>query len=193
VKRTELKEYSTTRTGAIVACKVADSDEVLRVGLSDGTREILLVTKAGMSIRFREAEVSAMGRAAGGVRGIQLKDDDEVVAADWVSGEEGELLVVSDLGYGKSSLLIDYPIQGRGGKGVATFEFKEGKRVRANGQALVAAFFVKEAYDLSGICASGALHKFSTEKAAIEERKSAGKQLVSVNKNDLLVDVYRLV
>ncbi len=82
-----------------------------------------------MSIRFPESEVNAMGRVAAGVKGIQLKDQDEVVAALWVSGDEGEVLVVSDLGYGKRTLLFDYPVQGRGGKGIQTFEFKEGKRI----------------------------------------------------------------
>jgi topoisomerase-4 subunit A len=193
VKRTELKDYFTNRSTGIAACKVADGDEVLKVRMSDGTKEILLVTRLGMSIRFRENEVNPMGRAAGGVRGIALKEDDEVVAAEWVEGEEGEILVISDLGYGKSSLLIDYPVQGRGGKGVATFEFKEGKRVRPNGTVLVGAFAVKEPLELTAILASGAQHVFSTENAAIEDRRSTGKQLIPATRNDPVADVQKRV
>src|SRR5690606_17185666 len=111
VKRTALKEYETQRTTGIVAIKLGDNDEVVHVQLSDELKDILLVTKLGMSIRFRESEVNAMGRATSGVRGITLKDDDEVVEALWVEGEEGEILVITDLGYGKSSLLLDYNLQ----------------------------------------------------------------------------------
>lgn len=192
VKRTELAEYETSRSGAIAACKVADDDEVIAVQTSDNLRDILLVSKLGMSIRFREMEVSSMGRAAGGVRGIQLKEDDEVVASLWVSGDEGEIMVVSDIGYGKSSLLMDYPVQGRGGKGIITFEFKEGKRVRPNGSELVRAFSVKEAYNVMAVTANGEKHTFSTESAPIEERKATGKLLVPIQKGDVIADMVKL-
>ncbi|WP_409346684.1 DNA gyrase subunit A [Paenibacillus sp. MBLB4367] len=192
VKRTDLAEYETNRSGAIAACKVADDDEVITVQPSDNLRDILLVTKQGMSIRFREMEVSTMGRTAGGVRGIQLKEDDDVVSAVWVNGDEGEIMVVSDIGYGKSSLLMDYPVQGRGGKGIITFEFKEGKRVRPNGSELVRAFSVKESYAIMAVTANGEKHTFSTESAPIEERKAIGKLLVPVQKGDVIADMVRL-
>lgn len=189
IKRTELKEYMTTRSNALIAIRLNDEDELLTVQLSDNMKEMLLVSKQGMSIRFREAEVNAMGRNTAGVRGMQLKDDDEVITAELVEGDEGEILVLSELGYGKSSLLIDYPTQGRGGKGMATFEFKEGKRVRSNGTYLVYATFVKESFDLLGITGAGTQHVFSSEKAAIEDRRSVGKQLVPVTKAEPLVNV----
>jgi len=186
VKRTELKEYKSSRSTAIAAIKVAEGDEVLRVAVSDGDKELLLVSKLGMSIRFAENEVNAMGRVAGGVRGMQLKDEDEIVAVEWVSGDEGEVLVLSDLGFAKRTLLLDYPIQGRGGKGVATFEFKEGKRVRPNGERLVAALHVKEERELVLLTSSGAQLSAYTEKAPIEERRSIGKAIAAVDKKDLI-------
>lgn len=192
VKRTELAEYETNRSSGILACKLADDDEVITVQPSDSLRDILLVTKQGMAIRFREMEVSVMGRAAGGVRGMQLKEDDELVSALWVTGDEGEVMVVSDIGYGKSSLLMDYPVQGRGGKGIITFEFKEGKRVRPNGAGLVRAFSVKDSYNLTAVTANGEKHTFSTETAPIEERKATGRLLVPVQKGDVIVDLVRL-
>lgn len=191
VKRTELREYMTNRSNAIAACKVSDQDEVIHVTLSDNTKDLLLVTKEGMSIRFHESEVNAMGRVSGGVRGIQLKDGDEVVSALWVEGDEGEIGVVSDLGYAKRSLLADYPSQGRGGKGIITFEFKEGKRVRPNGSRLISAFYCKEEYMLTLLTSEGHVHTISTEQPPIDDRKSIGKSIVSMEKKETVVDIWR--
>ncbi|MBB6735242.1 DNA gyrase subunit A [Cohnella zeiphila] len=191
VKRTLLAEYATSRSTAIAACKVADGDEVLSVYRSDGTPEIMLVTEAGMSIRFEESDVSLQGRVAGGVRGIALKEGDAVAGGFPVAGDEGEVLVLTDLGYAKRSLLIDYPQQGRGGKGIQTFEFKEGKRVRPNGAKLIAAFHVKEAAALAAVTAGGAVREFSSEDAPIEDRRSQGKSVAAVERTDLLTESFR--
>lgn len=192
VKRTDLKEYETTRSIGIAACRLAEGDEVLKVELSDNKRELVLISKLGMGIRFQESEVNSMGRVAGGVRGIQLREEDEVVAAEWVRGEDGELLVMSDLGYAKRSFVFDYPLQARGGKGVITFEFKEGKRVRPNGAALIGAFAVKDAFALLAVTGSGERHVFTTEDTPIEERKSVGISVVPVAKGDAVVTLSRL-
>ncbi|SFL31794.1 topoisomerase-4 subunit A [Paenibacillus sp. 1_12] len=191
VKRTELKEYATSRSIGIVACKVAEQDAIISVRLSRNDEDIMLVTKQGMAIRFKEDEVNAMGRAAGGVRGIQMKDDDEVVSAEWIKGEEGELLVVTDLGFAKRSLILDYPIQGRGGKGIFTFEFREGPRIKPNGASLVKAFVVKEELLLTAILQSGSRLSFSSEKTPIEQRKSTGRQVIGVTKTDLITDMLK--
>lgn len=189
VKRTELKEYVTKRSGAVAACKVGKDDEVLSVHLSTGDKDILLITKEAMAIRFREDEVNAMGRVSGGVRGIQLKDTDEVVTALWVEGEEGEIAVLSDLGYGKRSLLLDYAIQSRGGKGVATFEFKEGKRVKPNGSRIVGAFYCREERKVNVMTKEGQVFTLSSESMPIQERKHIGKLLVHVDKKDEVVEL----
>ncbi|MDT3426741.1 topoisomerase-4 subunit A [Paenibacillus forsythiae] len=187
VKRTELKEYSTSRSGAVAACKVGAEDEVLAVILSGGEQDLMLVTKEGMSIRFRESEVNPMGRVAAGVKGIQLREGDEVVSCFRVSDDEGEILAVTDLGYGKRSLLLDYAPQSRGGKGMPTFEFKEGKRVRPNGSRIAGAFYCKEPFELTAITREGAQHHFSSEAAPIADRRSTGKLLVPVEKKDEIV------
>lgn len=193
VKRTELKEYSTSRSGAVAACKVADGDEIITVALSSGDKDIVLVTREGMSIRFRESEVNPMGRVATGVRGIQLREGDEVVSSFWVGEDEGEILAVTEIGYAKRTLLLDYPSQSRGGKGMPTFEFKEGKRVRPNGSRLVGAFYCKEPLELTAITQSGAVHAFSSESAPLGERRSIGKQLVAVEKKDEIISLYPAV
>ncbi|AZN42037.1 DNA gyrase subunit A [Paenibacillus albus] len=190
VKRTELKEYKSTRSTAIAAVKVADGDEVLRVLTSDNSMELLLITKNGLSIRFPESEVNPMGRVAAGVRGIVLRDGDELVAAERVAGDEGEVLVISELGFAKRSLLLDYPIQGRGGKGVATFEFKVGKGVRTNGNELIGGLHCKEARELVLISSAGTNTIVSTEKAPIDDRKSTGRALAPVDKKDVLISLF---
>ncbi len=189
VKRTELKEYITTRSTAIVAVKLAEGDEVLDVRLSEGVNELLLVSKNGLSIRFREEAVNPMGRVAAGVRGIALRDEDELIAALEVQGDEGEVITISDLGYGKRSLLYDYPIQGRGGKGVQTFEFKEGKRVKPNGSMLIGAFYVRDRYELRFIFEQQDAIAVSTESFPIDDRKSHGKLIASFEKTDRIIDI----
>ncbi|MBB6636780.1 DNA gyrase subunit A [Cohnella thailandensis] len=190
VKRTPLAEYFTTRSTAIAAVKVGEGDEVVNVYVSDGSAEVMLVTEQGMSIRFLESDVSQQGRVAGGVRGISLKDGDAVTDGFPVSGDEGEILVLSDYGYAKRSLLFDYPQQGRGGKGIQTFEFKEGKRVKPNGTRLIGAFYVKEAVTIESVAASGTSIEFVSETAPIDDRKSHGKAMAQVERNDLLTEAF---
>jgi topoisomerase-4 subunit A len=191
VKRTPLVDYATNRNMAIAACKVAEGDEVIRVFRADEPEDLLLVSSQGMSIRFNQGEVSLQGRVAGGVRGMMLKENDHLVDALPVTGDEGEILVLSDLGYAKRSLLLDYPQQGRGGKGIQTFEFKEGKRVRPNGSKLVAAFHVKEAVNLIAMTLSASPSEFSSESAPLDDRKGQGKQVTAVERGDLLSEAFK--
>src|SRR5690606_3775573 len=117
IKRSELKDYVTTRSNAITACKVAEGDELINVLVSDQSKQIMLISEAGMAIRFDESEVNSMGRATGGVKGISLKAGDVLISALLVEpSDEGEILVVSNTGHGKRTLLFDYSIQARGGK-----------------------------------------------------------------------------
>lgn len=193
VKRTELKEYMTTRSVAIAAIKLNGQDEVIDVQESDSSKELLLVTKNGMAIRFKEQEVNSMGRVATGVRGLTLKAGDEVVSSLWVDGDEGEVIVISDKGYGKRSLLMDYPIQGRGGKGIQTFEFKDGKRVKPNGSELFKALFVKESYEMRVILSEQPVSTVSTERFPIEDRKSIGKGIITLGKTERIENILPMV
>jgi len=193
VKRSELKEYATNRTTAIAAVKLNKDDEVVAVWLdTPQSTDVLVVTKQGQSIRFSGQEVNTMGRVAAGVRAIALKEGDEVVAALPVAGDEGEVLVVTDLGYGKRTLLADYNVQGRGGKGVATFEFKEGKRVKPNGNALAGAFRVREEANFLAVARSGRTSTFTSEKVPIDELRSTGAAVVPIEKGDELAAIVRI-
>jgi topoisomerase-4 subunit A len=180
VKRTALPEYYTTRSTAIAAIKLGEGDEVVEAAVSDGRKDMLLITRQGMSIRFPEDSVKPMGRNTAGVKGIQLYDGDTVAAAVWVRDDEGELLLLTDRGYAKRTLIFDYMRQNRGGRGMLTFEFKTGKKAGANGTKIVAAFLVKDAFTVSAAADDGSLHTFSSEDAVIEERRSAGKPVVKL-------------
>lgn len=190
VKRTDLKEYFTSRSGAVAACKLGAGDEVLSVTLSEGGEDIVLITRDGLSIRFAESEVNPMGRVAAGVRGIQLREDDEVISALWVREDEGEILTFTEIGYGKRSLLADYPAQSRGGKGMPTFEFKEGKRVKPNGSRLSGAFYCREPLELTAVTREGTVHQLTSEQAPLGERRSIGKLLIPVDKKDEINQLF---
>ncbi|NBI28045.1 DNA gyrase subunit A [Chengkuizengella marina] len=193
VKRSLLKDYATKRSIGIVACKLNPHDQIIDVQLSDEMGDLLLVTKLGMTIRFRENEVKSMGRVSAGVKGIQLKDLDEVIAAAWIKdNDSGEIFVISERGYGKSTLVSDYMLQGRGGKGVVSFEFKTGKRVRSNGYQLMYACLIKEPENLTAILNNGQIQQFTTQAAPIQERKSTGKQLITMTKEEQISEVVKI-
>lgn len=190
VKRTLMAEYATNRSAAIAAVKVADGDEVRSAFRSDTPQEILLVTEQGLSIRIQEADVSLQGRVAGGVRGIQLREGDAVTDGLQVSGDEGEVLVISDYGYAKRSLLLDYPPQGRGGKGIQTFEIKEGKRVRPNGTRLVAAYYVKDDVGIVTVTAGGTYGEFRSDSTPLEDRRGTGRTVGAIERTDPLAETF---
>ncbi len=116
VKKTALPEYDSPRTG-LIAINLRGDDELIDVKLTDGEDEVIMVSRRGQAIRFRESLARAMGRATGGVIGMRLAEDDRVLAVGLASDGE-EMISVTEQGYGKRSKLSDYPTKGRGGKGV---------------------------------------------------------------------------
>lgn len=190
VKRTLMAEYATNRSAAIAAVKVSDGDEVRAVYRSDAPQEIVLATEQGLSIRIQEADVSLQGRVAGGVRGILLREGDAVVDGIQVTGDEGEILVISDYGYAKRSLLLDYPPQGRGGKGIQTFEIKEGKRVRPNGTRLVSAYYVKDDVRIVTATSGGVYGEFNSDSTPLEDRRGTGKTVGPIERTDPIAETF---
>ncbi|OQB15288.1 MAG: DNA gyrase subunit A [Firmicutes bacterium ADurb.Bin193] len=124
IKKTPLMEYDTSRKGGIRAIDLADDDELIRVKLTTGNCDVIIGTHRGMAIRFNEKDVRPMGRVAKGVRGIRLSRDDYVIGMS-VCREGGDLLVVSENGFGKRTCLDEYKVQRRGGKGVYTYNITE--------------------------------------------------------------------
>src|SRR5919201_876378 len=128
VKKTELAAYNTPlRADGIIAIKMRDGDELVSARHSSGEDEVLMVSRKGQAIRFSEQDARPMGRDTAGVKGMSLRKGDEVISCDVVSVNEGDLLVVTENGYGKRTRLGDYPRKGRGGLGVKTAQLVAGE------------------------------------------------------------------
>ncbi|MBQ2284310.1 MAG: DNA gyrase subunit A [Clostridia bacterium] len=124
IKKTALTEYDTARKGGIRAIELEDDNDLINVILTDGTKTLIIGTHGGNAIRFDEKDVRPMGRVARGVRGIKLEEGDYVVGIS-VCRDDGEVLVVSEQGFGKRTSLDEYKIQTRGGKGVTCYKISE--------------------------------------------------------------------
>lgn len=188
IKRTPSKEYL-TKTKRIAAAKLKD-DEIIGIELLTQEeieqKSILMVTEKGMSIRFMANSVPAMGRVAGGVKCIKLDKGDTCVFAKAI-GETGDLLLVSDRGYAKRSMVFDYDIQGRNGKGLKTFDFK---RNGSNGTKIVyAAFLDGDDFDIEVEQLHGAKTLVNTAAIRRERRASAGQVAVISVLDDVVVKV----
>jgi DNA gyrase subunit A len=125
VKRTPISDYQNIRTNGIIAINLRDDDELLSVRLTDGTREIILGASNGKAIRFAETDVRSMGRTAGGVRGMSIGSNDEVVGVAIVDNDQQDILVITEKGFGKRTIVEEYRKQIRGGKGVKTVNVTE--------------------------------------------------------------------
>ena len=124
VKKTPIKDYENVRKTGLTAIVLRDDDELIEVKATDNNKDILLVTKDGQCIRFKETDVRSTGRASMGVRGINLEDGDEVVAMQ-LNSQGDYLLVVSANGMGKRTAMSEFSVQNRGGKGVKCYKITE--------------------------------------------------------------------
>jgi DNA gyrase subunit A len=170
VKKTELAAYNTPlKADGIIAIKMREeNDELVSVRHSTGGDDILMVSRKGQAIRFGEKEARPMGRDTAGVKGMGLRKGDEVISADVIGLEEGDLLVVTENGFGKRTKLADYPRKGRGGLGVKTVQLTE-----ARGQ-LVGARIVRDDYQVMLISNGGTVIKIPVEDVKRLGRSTQG-------------------
>ena len=119
VKRTKETEFKNIRQNGLIALKLREGDELINVFLTTGNEEIIIGTKFGYSVRFKEDTIRSMSRMAAGVKGVTLRDGDQVVGAAAIT-EDQEVLIVTEKGYGKRTSATEYPTKGRGGKGIKT-------------------------------------------------------------------------
>lgn len=119
VKRTKEAEFKNIRQNGLIALKLREGDELINVFLTTGNEEIIIGTKFGYSVRFKENTIRSMGRMAAGVKGVTLRDGDQVVGAAAIMDDQ-EVLIISEKGYGKRTSATEYPTKGRGGKGIKT-------------------------------------------------------------------------
>jgi DNA gyrase subunit A len=159
VKKTELAAYNTPlKADGIIAIKMRDEDdELVSVRHSSGDDDILMVSRKGQAIRFSEQEVRPMGRDTAGVKGMSLRKGDEVISVNVIGVNEGDLLVVTENGYGKRTKLADYPRKGRAGLGVKTVQLTE-----ARGQ-LAGARIVRDGYQVMLISTGGTVIKIPVD------------------------------
>ena len=159
VKKTELAAYNTPlKADGIIAIKMREKDdELVSVRHSSGEDDILMVSRKGQAIRFSEQEVRPMGRDTAGVKGMGLRKGDEVISVNVIGVNEGDLLVVTENGYGKRTKLADYPRKGRAGLGVKTVQLTE-----ARGQ-LVGARIVRDGYQVMLISNGGTVIKIPVD------------------------------
>jgi len=186
IKKTVLEQFSRPRQNGINAITVRDGDTLLEAKLTTGSSEIMMAARGGKAIRFPEEKIRAMGRTAAGVRGIRLADKDELVGMICINDDEHNVLVVSEKGYGKRSLIEDYRVTNRGGKGVKTINITEktGK--------LIALKDVTDNDDLMIINKSGITIRLAVDSLRVMGRATQGVKLINLTKNDEIAAIAKV-
>ena len=189
IKKTELSAYSNPRQGGIIALSLDAGDKLIGVDLTDGQREILLGTKQGITIRFKEEDVRAMGRTAHGVRGITLEPGDEVIGMETITPDSTTaILTVTEGGYGKRTPVNEYRVQGRGGKGIISV-----KTTERNGPA-VGFLQVRDEDEIMLMAAQGKVLRCKVDDIREIGRNTQGVRLRDMDGDeDRVVAVVRLV
>ena len=186
VKKTVLSEYANPRINGIKAIKVESGDELIDVQITSGTNDIILATRHGLSIRFHESDVRAMGRDTTGVKGIALAKDDEVVGMVVIK-REATILVVTEKGMGKCSKLEEYRVQQRGGKGIITVN-----RTERTGDVVTVMEVLPED-EIMLITKQGVIIRSSVAQVRVTGRIAQGVKLVQLDDGDLVTAVARVV
>lgn len=188
IKKTLLEEYSNVRSNGIHAIIIDEGDELLDVKITDGTQEIIIATRKGKAIRFKETRVKPVGRIAKGVRGISIGKNNEVVGVVVINQNDKNktLLVVSKLGFGKRSDIKNYRLTNRGGVGVKTINI-----TKKTGE-LVAIEEVEEKDELMIINASGVAIRIRVEDINISGRNTQGVTLIKVSNGEYIKNIAKI-
>ena len=186
VKKSVLSDYGNPRANGIIAINIEEGDELIDVQLTDGNNDVVLATNGGMSIRFHESDVREMGRATGGVKGIELDEKDRLIGMV-VIRRDATLLVVSEKGFGKRSELSEYRVQKRGGKGIITFNNTD-----KTGDC-VALKEVQPQDELMMITRSGVIIRVPVDGIRVIGRNTQGVRVMNLDDGDSIVGVARVV
>ncbi len=189
IKKTELLAYQNVHSGGIIALNLREGDELVAVRLSDGDDQIFMATRQGQAIRFTEDDARTMGRVATGVIGIRFKDED-----DWLVGmevlpkveEDHTILTITENGYGKRTAIDEYPLQGRGGRGVITMKVND-----RNGP-LVEARLVHDDDQLMLITDSGQILRTRVGEISTYGRNTQGVKVMVTDEDETVVSIARL-
>ncbi|AZG99005.1 DNA topoisomerase (ATP-hydrolyzing) subunit A [Proteus mirabilis] len=185
VKKTPLQDFSRPRSAGIIAVNLNDGDELIGVDLTDGSNEAMLFSADGKVVRFAEECVRPMGRTATGVRGMKLVDDDKVVSLIIPRGE-GDILTVTENGYGKRTVQSEYPTKNRATQGVISIKVSE-----RNGK-VVGAIQVEETDQIMMITNAGTLVRTRVSEVSIVGRNTQGVTLIRTTEDELVVGLQRV-
>ena len=185
VKKTPLQEFSRPRASGIIAVDLRDNDQLVGVGITDGSRDIMLFSSAGKAVRFQEQQVRAMGRTACGVRGIRLDPGQQVISLIITEGQ-GTVLTVTENGFGKRTPVEQFPRKGRGGKGVISI-----KSSARNGEQ-VGAVLVDDQDQVMLISNAGTLVRTPVHDVSIMGRDTQGVTMIRLQGKEKLVGIARV-
>ncbi|HEX3794663.1 MAG TPA: DNA gyrase subunit A [Acidimicrobiales bacterium] len=185
VKKTAMSEYDKSRREGFIAINLREGDELVRVVATSGDDDIFEVTASGMTIRFNESDVRAMGRDAAGVRGIRLKAGDSVVSCD-VAADDTDILLVTDAGYGKRTKLERFNRQARGGQGV------RGIRLTGKRGSVVAAFMVALDEEILLVSSGGVVIRTAAREIASQGRDATGVRVMNLDDGQSVAAVARV-
>ena len=192
IKKTEFLAYNTKiKADGIIAIKVRDDDELVQVRRTSGSDDILMVSKSGHASRFNESKVRPMGRGTGGVRGMNVsgkigKEPNRVLAMD-IARDDAELFVVTENGYGKRTAVTEYPVKGRGTKGVLTIKLTEKRG------GLAGAMIVREHQDLLFISQNGMVQRTNAGGISQMGRATQGVRVMNIKDDDCVSAVALVV
>jgi DNA gyrase subunit A len=185
VKKTDIMSYSRPRSGGIIAVNLKEGDELIAARITDGTQNVFLCSSQGKSIRFHESDVRPTGRNASGVRGMRLAKDDHLVGMEVLTHGQ-TLFTTTENGYGKRTLIDEYPVQKRGGKGVITI-----KTSARNGR-VVTILVVSEEDEIMLITDIGKIIRLEISGISIISRNTQGVRLMVMDAGERLVGAARL-
>lgn len=185
VKKTKITEYSNIRKNGIQAITIRDNDELIEVKLTDNTEDVILVTKLGMCIRFRETDVRPTGRTSMGVIGMDLMDEDEVVAAQ-LATQGDSMLIVSEKGLGKRTMIEEFTAQHRGGKGVKCYKITE-----KTGN-VIGAKAVDDSREIMLINTEGIIIRMKVNDISILGRITSGVKLINLDEKSTVVTISKV-
>ena len=184
VKKTSLADFSRPRASGIIAVELREDDHLVGVAITDGTRDVMLFSSAGKSVRFNEQDVRAMGRTARGVRGIKLGAGQRVIAL--IIAAEGTVLTATEKGFGKRTPVSDYPLHSRGGQGVISIQTTE-----RNGP-VIGATLVSDDDEVMLITDGGTLIRTATKDISVIGRNTQGVRLISLGEGERLAGIERI-
>ncbi len=188
VKKTLMSEYDSSLRAGLIAVNLRDEDELVKVIQTNGTDDVLMVSRLGMAIRFNEEEVRSMGRAAAGVRGMKLKSGttDEVVSCDMVD-DSTDILLITNAGFGKRVKVEKFNQQGRGGQGVIAIKLPVRK-----GQ-LTAAFTVEPEDEIMLVSDNGVINRVSVGQISSQGREATGVRVMNMDAGATVASVAKVI